>query len=97
MEVYETWKVFFSLKMLAIFQLILFLITLCLIRSVLMLKKKYFTLLVIMSASPFPLPFSHQLYNLLLWGEKRFFQHANFATEQAYLYLIKGRLPPMWR
>lgn len=95
MEVYETWK-FFSLKMLAIFQLILFLITVCLIRSVLMLKKILHTTCHNVSL-PFSFPFSHQLYNLLLWGEKSFFQHANFATEQAYLYLIKGRLPPMWR
>lgn len=64
-------------------------------RSVLMLKKILHTTCHFANL-PFSLPFSsHQLCSLLLSGEKGFSQHANFAAEQAHLYLVKGRLPQM--
>lgn len=64
-------------------------------RSVLMLRKILHTTCRIASL-PLSLPFSsHQLCSLLLSGEKSFSQHANFAAEQAHLYLVKGRLPQM--
>lgn len=54
-------------------------------------------LLAIVASSFFPFPFSlPPALQSLIWVEKSFSQHANFASEQAHLYPVKGRLPPMW-